>query len=100
MKLVTRLPREVRDTLQAVARGTLQVNIDVSQLERMTERLDRSASRLTVGLITSALIIGSAIVMTVDEGPQVFGLPLIGALGFFAAGVGGVWILASIFRGK
>ncbi len=99
-KLLTRLPREVRDTLQSIARGTLQVNIDVSQLERLTERLDRAASRVTVGLITSALIIGSAIVMTVDEGPQVLGLPLLGALGFFAAGVGGIWILASIFRGK
>lgn len=100
VKLITRLPRELRDTLQSVARGTLQVNIDVSQLERMTERLDRAASRLTVGLITSALIIGSAIVMTVDQGPQVLGLPLIGALGFFAAGLGGVWILTSIFRGN
>ena len=100
IKLLTRLPREFRDTLQAMARGTMQVHIDVSQLERMSERLDRAASRLTVGLITSALIIGSAIVMTVDEGPKVLGLPLMGALGFFAAGIGGIWILASIFRGK
>lgn len=100
IKLLSRLPREFRDTLHALARGTLQVNIDVSQLERMTERLDRSASRLTVGLITAALIIGSAIVMTVDEGPQVMGLPLMGAVGFFGAGIGGIWILVSILRGR
>jgi len=100
VKLLTRLPREFRDTLQAMARGTMQVHIDVSQLERLTDRLDKVASRVTVGLITSALIIGSAIVMTVDEGPQFMGLPLVGAVGFFAAGIGGVWILASILRGK
>ncbi len=99
-KLLARLPREFRDTLHSLSRGTLQVHIDVGQLERLTERLDRSASRVTVGLITSALIIGSAIVMTVDEGPQVFGLPLIGALGFLAAGIGGIWVLVSIFRGR
>ncbi len=100
VKLLARLPRELRDTLQAMARGTMQVHIDVNQLERLTERLDRAASRVTVGLITSALIIGSAIVMTVDEGPQFMGLPLIGAVGFFAAGIGGIWVLASILRGK
>ncbi|MDZ7737356.1 MAG: AarF/ABC1/UbiB kinase family protein [Gammaproteobacteria bacterium] len=95
VKLMARLPREFRDTLQSMARGTLQVHIDVTQLERLAERLDRAASRVTVGLITSALIIGSAIVMTVDEGPQVLGLPLFGALGFLGAGIGGIWVLAS-----
>jgi len=100
VKLLARLPRELRDTLQSVARGTLQVNIDVSQLERLIERIDRAASRLTVGLITSALIIGTAIVMTVDEGPQVMGFPLIGAIGFVAAGIGGTWVLISILRKK
>lgn len=100
VKLLARLPRELRDTLQSIARGALQVNIDVSQLERLTERLDRAASRLTVGLITSALIIGTAIVMTVDEGPQFMGLPLIGAIGFVAAGIGGAWVLISILRKK
>jgi len=100
VKLLGRLPRELRDTLQAMARGTMQVHIDVTQLERLTERLDRAASRLTVGLITSALIIGTAIVMTVDAGPRVMGLPLLGAFGFIAAGVGGTWVLVSILRGK
>jgi len=100
VKLMARMPRELRDTLQSIARGALQVNIDVSQLERLTERLDRAASRLTVGLITSALIIGTAIVMTVDEGPQFLGLPLIGAIGFIASGIGGAWVLISILRNK
>jgi len=99
VKLMTRLPREVRDTLHSISRGSLQVHIDVSQLERMTERLDRAASRLTIGLITAALIIGTAIVMTVDTGPRWLGLPLLGALGFVAAGIGGLWVLVSIMRG-
>jgi ubiquinone biosynthesis protein len=99
-KLLARLPRELRDTLQAMARGTLQVHIDVTQLERLTERIDRAASRLTVGLITAALIVGTAIVMTVDTGPRIMGLPLLGALGFVAAGLGGTWVLISILRGR
>jgi len=100
LKLLTRLPRELRDTLQAMARGTLQVRIDVRDLEQVMNRLDKAASRLTVGLITSALIIGTAIVMTVDTGPRLFGFPLLGAIGFVAASIGGTWVLVSILRGK
>jgi len=100
VRLLTRLPRELRETLRAMSRGTLQLKIDVRELDNVTERLDRAASRLTVGMITSALIIGTAIVMTVDEGPRLLGLPLLGALGFIAAGLGGAWVLVSILRGK
>lgn len=100
VRLLARLPRELRDTLHAMARGSLQVRIDVSELDRLTERIDRAASRVTVGLITAALIIGTAIVMTVDSGPRVLGLPLLGAIGFVAAGIGGTWVLISILRGN
>lgn len=100
VRLLARLPRELRDTLHAMARGTLQVRIDVRDLHDLTDRLDKVASRITVGLITAALIVGTAIVMTVDSGPRVLGLPLFGALGFIAAGIGGTWVLISILRGK
>jgi ubiquinone biosynthesis protein len=60
--------------------------------------MDRAASRLTVGMVTSSLIIGSSIVMTVSGGPTLFGLPALGVLGFTAAGIGGLWVLISIWK--
>jgi ubiquinone biosynthesis protein len=62
------------------------------------DQLDRAVSRLTVGLIVAALIIGSSIVMTVGGGPQLFGLPAFGLVGFVGAALGGVWLLSSIVR--
>lgn len=100
LRLLTQMPREGRDALRALSTGNLGLRIDVSELDSMVRRIDQAASRLTVGLITSALIIGTAIVMTVDGGPRLFGLPLFGALGFMAAGVGGTWVLISILRGR
>ena len=100
VKLLSRLPRDLRNTLLALSQGSLQLRIDVTELDEVAARIDKAASRVTVGLITAALIVGSAIAMTVGTGPQLFGLPLFGAVGFVGAAIGGTWVIVSILRGK
>ena len=98
VNLITGLPQDLRRLLVSARRGAFQVKVDVTQLENFAERLDRAASRLTVGIVTAALIIGSSIVMTVEGGPTLLGLPLFGLLGFIGAVIGGIWLLLSIWR--
>ena len=64
----------------------------------MHAQIDKSANRLTMGIVTGCLIIGSSIVMTVQAGPTMFGLPLFGFLGFMAAFFNSIWIILSIWR--
>jgi ubiquinone biosynthesis protein len=92
------LPQDVRRALRLLRTGAVRVNVDMPELSRFGLLVDRAASRLTVGMVTASLIIGSSIVMTVEGGPTLFGLPALGVLGFSAAGVGGLWLLASIWR--
>jgi ubiquinone biosynthesis protein len=92
------LPAELRRLLKAMDRGALTVHVDVSRLDRAFERLDRAVSRLTMGIITAALIIGSSIVMTVQTESTWLGLPFFGLLGFLGAIVCGLWLLVSIMR--
>jgi len=94
------MPQDLRRLLKSLRGGALKINVDVTELNHFAWQLDRAASRLTVGMITAALIIGSSIVMTVSGGPTLFGLPALGFLGFSAAAFGGIWILLSIWRGK
>lgn len=54
---------------------------------------------MTIGIVTAALIIGSAIVMTVVREPGFATLDTLGLLGFFGAVAGGVALLLSIWRG-
>jgi ubiquinone biosynthesis protein len=54
-----------------------------------------------MGIMTASLVIGSAIVMTVQEGPSVWGIPVLSALGFLGyavAFVNSVWIILGIWR--
>ncbi|MGD8560276.1 MAG: AarF/UbiB family protein, partial [Gammaproteobacteria bacterium] len=90
LNVISDTPRDIRRLLRIARRGALQINLDINHLEQLTNQIDYSASRITVGLVTSALIIGSSIVMTVSGGPTMFGLPLLGFVGFVGAGIGGV----------
>ncbi len=96
--ILSDLPRDLRRLLKAARSGSLQLNIDITRLEKFGQELDRAASRVTVGLVTAALIIGTAIVMTVPGGPTIFGLPFLGFTGFVGAGIGGIWVIISVWR--
>lgn len=97
--LLASLPQDLRQLLRAARRGKLQVQVEVLPLKQFGDRLDRAASRLAISVVTAALIVGSAIVITVEREPALPGLPSFGLLGFIAAVIGGVWVLLSIWRG-
>lgn len=94
--ILTGLPQDMRQLLRSARSGRLQVHVDVTRLLRFGDQLDCAASRLTMGVVIAALIIGSSIVMTLDRGPVMLGLPLFGLLGFTCAAICGIWLLFSI----
>jgi ubiquinone biosynthesis protein len=96
--LLTGLPQDLRQLLRSARSGRFQLHVDVTRLKTFGNQLDRAGSRMAVGNVTAALIIGSSIVMTVKGGPTLFGLPLFGLLGFVGAALGGVWLLLSVWR--
>jgi ubiquinone biosynthesis protein len=98
MALALQLPFDLRRLLKLAERGAVTVHIDVSHFDQAWARMDRSVSRLTMGIVTAALIVGSSIVMTTRSETTWLGLPLFGLLGFLGALAGGAWLLASIIR--
>lgn len=96
--LATALPRDVSRLLREARRGRVKIDLDLKRLDHFGHQLDHSTNRLTLALVTSALIIGSSIVMTVKGGPTLFGLPMFGFLGFFIASLFGIWLILSIWN--
>jgi ubiquinone biosynthesis protein len=98
LAVAEQLPHDVSRLLRNARRGRVHVGIEVSHLRRVGNQLDRAANRLAMALIIAALVVGSSIVMTVDGGPTLFGLPAFGFLGFSAAVVCGLWLIRAIWR--
>ena len=98
LAVAEQLPGDVARLLRNARRGRLQVGIEVAHLRRVGDQIDRAANRLAMALVISALIVGSSIVMTVEGGPTIWGLPAFGFLGFMGAVLGGAWLVRAIWR--
>ncbi|MCX7962738.1 MAG: AarF/UbiB family protein [Burkholderiales bacterium] len=99
--LMTSVPRDLARLLREARRGKTRVDLDLKRLDHFGRQLDRTLDRVTVGIMTASLVIGSAIVMTVREGPTLLGinvLTAIGFLGYLIAFLNSVWILYGIWR--
>jgi len=96
--LMTSLPRELHQLLRASRKGAIQVDVNVRHLGQYVDKADRAVSRMTMGIVTAALIIGTSIIMTVKGGPEIFGLPAFGFIGYIFSTLGAVWLLLSIWR--
>ena len=98
LAVAEQLPHDVSRLLRNARRGHLSVGIELAHLKRVGDQVDRAANRLAMALIIAALIIGASIVMTVQGGPTLMGLPLFGFLGFTGAALGGLWLVRAIWR--
>lgn len=92
------LPHGIRSALALLRRGRFQVEVDVRRLDQLGAALQKSVNRLTVGLVTSALIIGTSIALSVSGGPTLLGLPAFALLGFASSLVLGLALLVAIAR--
>jgi len=92
------LPRDVARLFRQARRGRLRIDLDLKRLDHFGLQLNQAANRLTMGVLTASLVVGSSIIMTVQGGPKLFGLPVFGLLGFIVAFFNSIWIILSIWR--
>ena len=97
LSILSGVPKDIGKLIKQARRGNLRIDLDLKRLDQFGIRITRSANRLTMGIVTGALMIGSAIVMTVKGGPMFFGLPLFGVLGFLLALFNTVWLVLAIW---
>jgi ubiquinone biosynthesis protein len=99
--LLGSVPRDFARLLREARRGKLRVDLDLKRLDQFGHRMERVLDRVTMGILTASLVIGSAIVMSVPEGPVLFGVPVLttlGLAGYLAALVISLWIIYGIWR--
>lgn len=96
--LLASLPTELRRLSRSWGGSGPRMRLQLDYLPEFARQVSHSANRLAGSLVIAALIVGSSITMTVDGGPLLLGLPLLGLIGFLGATVAGLWLLLSIFR--
>ncbi len=94
------LPRQIRQLMQKMLNDKFTIDFVHIGLEQLTEEMDRSSNRLSLGLIIASLIVGSSLIMLTGKGPLFMGLPLLGFAGFAVAGFLGFILAVVIIKSR
>ncbi len=97
-QLAREIPRNLRDLLTMARRGQFRMGFEHRGLEKMLETHEKISNRIAFAIVVAALIVGSSLMVLSRIPPQWYDIPVIGLVGFLAAGVMGFWLLVSILR--
>jgi ubiquinone biosynthesis protein len=98
-EFLERLPQRANRLLDAMSDGSFTVKVDAFDEDQLLRELEKVANRLTSGIILAAIIIGAAMTMNIDAGPELFGYPAISILFFVGAAIGGLVLMVYILLG-
>ena len=91
-------PKDLLEISRSLRKKNLSLNLVVKDLDKILATHDQISNRISFAIIIAALIIGSALIVISNMPPLLYGISLIGLIGFLAAGVLGVWLLVAIIK--
>jgi len=100
LALQRKVPRRLVQIVEKIERGDLSIRTEHRNLEELFNTLENTFNRLTLGIVTAAIIMGSSMIITTGVGPLWFGFPALGVIGYSASALFGVWIVVNIFRSR
>jgi ubiquinone biosynthesis protein len=97
-KDVMKLPNKFIDLSDSIINGRAKMQLDIKNLNKSLNDLNRMVNRIVFGIVASALIIGSSYILSSNVGPKLYDISIIGILGFSIAAFMGLWLLISILK--
>ncbi|KAA8819092.1 ABC transporter [Bifidobacterium rousetti] len=88
---------ELNVAARMLTRGQLRMNMELVGSQEPFQLLSDMVNRLTMALIVVGLFIGSSIVYYAGMKPIIFGIPIVGFMGYVVAFVLGCWIVLDIY---
>lgn len=89
---------QLSGAMKMLTRGQLRMQMELPGKDDLLHNVSRAADRLTMSIVIAGLFIGSSVVYYARIQPVIFGIPVIGFLGYLIALGLGLWIVGSIIR--
>jgi ubiquinone biosynthesis protein len=98
LQFLQQFPKDLMDLAGMIREQRLSFQLEHKGLETMLATQDRTSNRMSFAIIIASLIIGSALIVISEIPPLIFGISLIGIIGYLVAAVMGMWLLVAIIR--
>lgn len=80
------LPHDINDLIYKIQNDKISVELKIKDLNFLI-------NQLSISIIIAALLVGSSLVIMSDIGYEVFGVPILGLIGFTISLILGLWIV-------
>ena len=94
------IPEQISDMLKMTMSGQTKVNLDLTGSEEPLRRLDKMINKLILGIICSAILMGSSIICTTNMTPKIMEIPFLGVVGYIVALFLSLRLMLSILKEK
>jgi predicted unusual protein kinase regulating ubiquinone biosynthesis (AarF/ABC1/UbiB family) len=95
-RMLENLPRHADRILGDLADGTLSIKVDAINEDELLHGMEKMATRLTVGIVLAAMIVGASLAMRVDSDVTLLGAPAVAVVFFVLAFIGGMVLLGHV----
>ena len=99
-RAVRSAPRLLESLARRFTDDGVALRFEVREIEGFSRQLEQSVNRLTVGLVTAALIVGSSILMSVARSDFSAAAWFLGSVGIALSFANSVWLLLPIRRSR
>ncbi|MDP4091481.1 MAG: AarF/ABC1/UbiB kinase family protein [Bacillota bacterium] len=94
----SKIPSKLLELSDSIIRGRARVQLEHKNIDKPLHSLNRMINRLAASLLIASMIIGSSLIIDSNAGSRVYGMSLLGLLGFIVSGIASLWLLISIIR--
>lgn len=94
------IPEQIRWMLNRIKKNNIRISVEEISFSRLEREISKTANRLSVSLIISAIIVGSSIVILSGKGPEIKGYPAIGLFGYSIATIMGFFLVFSMLYSR
>lgn len=100
-ELLRESPRRISQLLRTLADNRFRVHISGLEESRLIESMQKIANRIAVGVITSGLIVGAAMMMRIPSSRSILGYPALALVLFLVAfGLGAALVASSLLNDR
>lgn len=93
-----KIPTKIVQLSDSILNGRTKIQFQISSLNKTVNDINKMTNRVVISLIISSMIIGSSLILNSNIGPDIYGISIIGILGFGFAAIMGLWLIISILR--
>lgn len=92
------IPSKVVALSDTLIKGRGRINIVIEDKDKYIDVLNKMVNRLAFALVIAGMVVASSLIINLNQEPKVYGVSVIGLVGYFVSAILGLWLLISIIR--